>query len=129
MGCCPNFLDNYDLLKGNRLGTGILLSESACGLWSEIQRQLLIVDALQRRWSLEGIVEPSHQVAVDEQLMSYQRHEVGEAPGKGAAHLQVLQQEHGDQRRPDLDLHGVLACTDKRLDLERLLEGLKKQFD
>jgi hypothetical protein len=61
-----NFSINYDLLKGNRLGTGILLSASACGLRSKIQRQLLIVDTLQRRWSLEGIVQPSHQVAVDE---------------------------------------------------------------
>src|SRR5439155_11581456 len=61
--------------------------------------------------------------------MSYQGHQMGEAPGEGAAQLEILQQEHGDQRRPDLDLHRVLAGTDKRLDLERLLEVLKKQFD
>src|SRR5207302_1814622 len=60
--CCPNFLDNHDLLKGYRLGTGILLSKSARGLVSKVQRQLLVVDAVQSRRSLEGIVQPSHQV-------------------------------------------------------------------
>src|SRR5580704_12590270 len=61
--------------------------------------------------------------------MSYERHQVREAPGKGAAHLEIFQQEHSDQRRPDLNLHRVLTGADERFDLERLLERLKKQLD
>ena len=64
-GCYPSFLDNHDLSKGDALGIEMLLSKLAGGR-NEFQRQLLVVDAVQSGRSLERIVQPSHQVSVDE---------------------------------------------------------------
>ena len=95
----------------------------------KFQGQLAIVYPSQCRRHLEGIVEPVHQIAVDEQLLPQQRHQIGQTPAKGALQLQVLQHEHGDQRRPDLGLDGILAGPHKRLDLEGLLQRLEQLND
>src|ERR1039457_4026268 len=42
--------------------------------------------------------------------------------------LQEAQQQHGDQRRPNLDLDGVGRGTDEGLDLQILFQGLEEQL-
>ena len=105
------------LERQNRYGVHFVL---------QVEAQLL--GRHQRRRGLEGIVQPGPQVAIDEQLLAQQGHQIGQAPAKRAFQLQVHQQQHRDQRRPDLNLHRVLARADESLDLQSLFQGLEKQF-
>ena len=43
--------------------------------------------------------------------------------------MEVLQDQHGDESRPDLRLHSIGAGPEKRLDLQVLFDGLEKQLD
>jgi hypothetical protein len=50
---------------------------------------------------------------LDKQLLSLQGGEIGQVPAKAGAQLQVLEQDQGDERDPDLNLQSVGAGTDK----------------
>jgi hypothetical protein len=84
-------------------------------LWIQGKGHLAVIQVDRRP---ERLINPTPQVAVDEQLIAQQSHQIGEAPVPGAAQLQVAQYNHGDQRRPDLHPHGVLAGPDKGLDAQ-----------
>ena len=43
--------------------------------------------------------------------------------------MQVFQQQQGNQGCPNLNPQGILAGTDKGLDLEMLLEGFEKNLN
>lgn len=77
----------------------------------------------------EGFVEPGHQIAVGEEIHAQERDEVGQAPSETGGQLQVTQQQHRDQRRPNLRLDGIGRGADEGLDLQVLLERLEEQFD
>ena len=81
------------------------------------------------RRGLKGLIEPGEQIAVDEQLLAQQGGEIGQAPAKAGAQLQVLEQEQGNERGPDLNLQSVGAGADERLDAQVLFERLEEQFD
>ena len=78
---------------------------------------------------LKRLIEPGEQIAIDEQLLAQQGGEIGQAPAEAGAQLQILEQEQGDERSPDLNLQSVGAGADKSLDAEVLFERLEKQFD
>ena len=80
-----------------------------------------------QRWpGLKGIVQPDIQVPVEEQLLTEQRGQIGQRPGELRFQLQVLQHQHGDQRRPDLRPNRVGAGPHKCLDFQRLLQRLEE---
>src|SRR5262249_61947242 len=68
------------------------------------------------------------QRTIDKQLLAQQGDQVRKRPAKTCAPLQVLEQQHGNQGRPDLDLQGVGAGTDEALDPQVLLERSEKDF-
>lgn len=74
---------------------------------------------------LFGLVQPLPKVAVDEDLLPQQSHQIGEAPTPGRAQMQVAQQQHGNQGAPDLNSHRVLAGADESLDWADL--GIQRQ--
>src|SRR5437867_6776796 len=98
-------------------------------LTAEGQTHLAVVNTVEGRWRLERIVEPFKQVAVDEELLAQQGHQIGEAPRERALELQIFDQQHGDQGGPDLCLDRVFGGTDECLNLQRLLQGLEQLND
>ena len=74
---------------------------------------------------MERGVQPGPEVAVDEQLMSQQRNQIGQGPAEGGTELKVFQHEHGDQRGPDLGFDGVSRGPQERLHLQTLLQGFE----
>ena len=73
-------------------------------------------------------IDPLPQIPMDKEIQAQQRNEVREAPLDAAAHLQILENEDGDQCCPNLDAHRVGAGADKGFDLELLLEQFEKEF-
>ena len=64
--------------------------------------------------------------ALGKEISLQKKDQVGERPFVSGFELQVLEQEHGDQCCPNLDLEGILARTDKRFHLQVLLQGLEE---
>lgn len=77
----------------------------------------------------EGGVEPIEQVAIGEQIEPQHRGQVRERPAGAREVVEPAQEEHGQERRPDLDAQGVFARSDEGLDLQVLFERLEEQFD
>jgi hypothetical protein len=71
-------------------------------------------------------VQPSPQVAENKQLLPQQRRQVGKRPAEGRLQLQVLQDQYGNQCRPDLGLHGVRAGAQERLHFQCLFQRLEQ---
>jgi hypothetical protein len=71
------------------------------------------------------LIDPGEQIAVDEQLLAKQGDEIGQAPAEAGAQLQILEQEQGNERGPDLNLQSVGAGADEGLDAKILLQALK----
>jgi hypothetical protein len=63
------------------------------------------------------------------EVQAQQSDQVGETPAQPAAHLQILQEEDGNQCCPNLDMHGVGARAHEGLDLQVLLERLEEEFN
>src|SRR5579859_1397364 len=93
---------------------------------SQSQLRLRIEGRIGRRF--KRLIEPSEQVAMDEELLAQQRHQIGQRPTPGGAQLKIFQQEHGDQRRPDLNFERVGACADETLHPQILFEGAKEDL-
>src|SRR5690242_7462434 len=92
--------------------------------WTPLKLQLSWV-AKRRGLGFEKAVElPAvHQVGA---------HQAGEgerARDSVLRRLRDAQQQEGDQRDRDLDLHRVFAGTEKAADLERLLDPAEEQLD
>lgn len=64
-----------------------------------------------------------------EEIHAQERDEIGQAPAETGGQLQVTQQQHRDQCRPNLRLDRVGRGADEGLDLQVLLERLEEQFD
>ncbi len=80
-------------------------------------------------WCCERLINPSHQIAVGEEIHTQERDEIGQAPMEAGGQLQIAQQQHRDQRRPYLGSDRVRGGTDEGLDLQVLLDGLEEQLD
>lgn len=87
-----------------------------CGRWCQ-------------QWAVKGCIEPRPQVPIGQQVEAEQRGQVRKTPGPRGLERQKFQQQHRDQRDPDLHLHGILTGAHERLDFEVLLQGLEEEFD
>ena len=104
----------------------LLLSNS----WLPHQRHGQLLGQLPGGWrSFHRIVKPYPQVSEDEQLLAQQRRQIGKRPAEAGFHLQVFQNQHGDQRRPDLRLDRIGAGAQERLHFRCLFQGLEQQGD
>ena len=56
------------------------------------------------------------------------RRQIRQRPAELGPQLQIAQQQHGDQCRPDLRAHGVAAGAHKGLNAQVLLQCLEEQF-
>ena len=73
----------------------------------ESQSQLAVVQSLQSRRRFERVIDPAIQIAVDEQLLPQQRHQVGQTPAELGSQLQVFLDQRRDQRGPANEVTGV----------------------
>ncbi len=64
-----------------------------------------------------------------EEVHPQQGHQISQTPAEAGGQLQIAQEEHGNQRGPDLGLHGMSRGPDKGLDLQVLFQGFKEQFN
>src|SRR5258708_38804305 len=113
--CCPSCPPISAELPVPLALVGWLLSNSR--LPQERHGQLLAECARSRR-SLHRSVQPCPQVTEDKQLLAQQRRQGGKRPAEAGLHLQILQDQHGDQRRPDLSLDCICACPQDGLHLQ-----------
>jgi hypothetical protein len=104
-------------------------SHSAVQLRRDPERKLGFGGFGQLWRAFERCIQPSKQVAIDEQLMPEQSRKVRQRPPERGQQLQVAQDEHGDERRPDLRLDRVGVRSEEGFDLQILLYRLKKQLD
>src|SRR6266498_641628 len=95
-------------------------------LLSKLERELI---RGKRRGSIERIFQPLPEVAIAEQMHADECDQVRQRPIPPAAELQKLQDENGDERRPDLGTDSVGGGTDEGLDVQVLLDGFEKRFD
>lgn len=69
------------------------------------------------------------QVAVHKQLLSQQGHEHGERPTDCSSQLQIFEQQHGDQRCPDLNFQRIGTGADEGRDPQGLFQSAKEHFN
>jgi hypothetical protein len=58
--------------------------------------------------------------------LAQQSRKIGKRPAEAGFHLQVLQDQHGDQGGPDLRLDRIGAGAQERLHFRGLFQGLKR---
>lgn len=68
------------------------------------------------------------QITVREEIPAEQGDEIGQGPGERGQVMQVLDDEHGDQCCPNLDVQSVLRGAHEGLHLEVLLERLEEDL-
>ncbi len=90
-------------------------------------RQLGFSCVRQLRRAFEGRVQPPEQVTIDEPLMPQLCCQIRQRPPERRHELQVTQDEHGDERRPDLHLDRIGVRSKEHLDLESLHDRLEEQ--
>jgi hypothetical protein len=61
-----------------------------------------------------------------EEMHPQQRHQVRQRPGEARVQLQLLEEQHRDQRGPDLHLEGIGAGPHEGLDLQVLFQRLEE---
>ena len=64
-----------------------------------------------------------------EEVHPQQGDQVRQRSREAGPQLQILEEQDGDQGRPDLDLEGIGAGPHEGLDLQVLLQGLEEQLD
>ena len=108
--------------------TGVhVRASSCCPRLREGQKGLRVV--LLMGWRGERFIEPGHQIAMGKEVHAQQRYEIRQAPAETGGLLQMAQQQHRDQCSPNLSLHRVDRCADKRLDLQVLFERFEEQLN
>ena len=104
-------------------------SRSLFLLSKRLEAQAELLGFGRQRWCVERIVDPFPQIAVGEEVPPKKGYQVRERPVETGAELEVFQEQHGDQGRPDLDLQGIGARPNEGLDLQVLLQGLEEQLN
>jgi hypothetical protein len=102
---------------------------SAVQLRRNPQGQLSLSHFCQLRRSFKRSIEPGKQIPVDEQLVPQQGDKIRKRPAKCRHQLQVPQNQHGDQRRPDLGFDGIGICSKEGFDLQILFDRLERLTD
>ena len=74
------------------------------------------------------LIHPGPQINVAHQMDSDECDKIGHMPVVLCLILEVLEQQYGNQGRPDLTHHGILVCSDKGLDAQMLFDGFEKAF-
>ena len=77
---------------------------------------------------MKCVIEPFPQIAVSKKFPAQQGQKIGQRPTYAGFELQALEQQHGDQCWPNLDVQCILAGADKAFYLQILFEGLEKQL-
>lgn len=81
------------------------------------------------RRGLEGILEPLEQVAIGEQVHAEKGGESGPGPASTREIVEPLEDQEGQEGRPDLNPQGVLGRSDEGLHLQVLFQGLEEELD
>ena len=68
----------------------------------------------ERGRSGERLVQPGPKVPVGEELELEQRYQIRQGPTERGPELEVLQDQQGNQRRPELDVEGIGARPSRR---------------
>src|SRR5215510_8552246 len=77
----------------------------------------------------EGFIQPGPEISIDKEIHSQQRGQIRQRPSKLRFHLEVLQNQHGNQCGPNLNVKRIGRCADEGFDPEVLLEGFKEKLD
>jgi hypothetical protein len=107
---------------GPRSGCRVLLSRLA-----KVQHRLR--GHQHGRRAGKRLIEPRPQLAMRKEVHPQQGDQVRQRPREAGPQLEVLEEQDGDQRRPDLDLEGIGAGPHEGLDLQVLFQGLEEQLD
>jgi len=91
-------------------------------------RQLLDAVGQRLRRTLERIVDPAPQVAVNKQLLPQQGHQPGQAPAQPRPQLQKLDEQNRDPCCPNLDFQRVGRGPHEGLHPQVLLQRLEEQL-
>lgn len=78
---------------------------------------------------IKGFINPGPQIPVSKEIPAQQCDQVGEGPTGLGAHLQILQQQHGDQCCPNLDMHGIGTGAHEGFNPRVLFESFEKQLN
>src|SRR6266511_55927 len=97
-------------------------------LLSELRERELDGSGGHFRWR-ERVIEPGPEVPIREQVEAQQGDQIRERPAELGLELEIAEDEHRDQGRPDLDAESVGGGSDEGLDPQVLLEGLEEQLD
>jgi hypothetical protein len=128
--CCPNELEsrgegseNRAILCDPTTVRGLRLAFLLPKLGSPRKDQFL--SGIEQRRRLKRFIDPHPQVAINKQLLGQPGRQIGQAPTEAGAQLQILEQQQGDERDPNLDVQGVGVGAHKSFDSQVLLEALK----
>src|ERR1039457_6498919 len=82
-----------------------------------------------QRRRAERVLQPAAEIPVGEQVQTQHGSQIGEGPLRLGEMVQPFQQQHGDQRCPNLDQQRIPAGAHKTLHFQVLFEGFEKQFN
>lgn len=83
----------------------------------------------EERQRLEGLCEPLGQVAISEQVQAEKGGEGRQGPAGTREMMKPLEDQEGQQGRPDLDPQGILGRSEEGPRLQVLLQGLAEELD
>ena len=89
--------------------------------------QLHAVDLCGR--ALERCVDPLPEIAIGKEVEPEHRHQVRHRPGKGRPEFEDLQEQYGNEGRPELDMKGIHTGPDEGLDPQILFDRLEEDLN
>jgi len=93
------------------------------------QRQLGLRCFCQLWRALKRSVQPGKKIPVNKQLVSQKGGQIRKRPSEGRQQLQVTQNQHSNQRRPNLGFDRIRVCPEERFDLQVLFDRLERLTD
>jgi hypothetical protein len=93
------------------------------------QAQFQLFRLVESRQDFKGFVQPSPEIPMGKEIHPKQGHQIRKRPGEFGPKLEKLEDQHGNQCCPNLNLDGIGTGSDKGLDLEILLEMLEEDFN
>ncbi len=93
------------------------------------QAQFQLLRLVESRQDFKGFVQPSPEIPMGKEIHPKQGHQIRKRPGEFGPKLEKLEDQHGNQCCPNLNLNGIGAGSDKGLDLKVLLEMLEEDFN
>jgi len=92
------------------------------------QRQLGLRCFCQLWGTHKRSVQPGKKIPVNKQLVSQQGGQIRKRPSEGRQQLQVTQNQHSNQRRPNLGFNRIRVYPEEGIDLQVLFDRLEKQL-